>query len=669
MTIGRRGRLRAAARRALHGGLATASFWIAAAAFWLALAWPRPGAAQRLDPARLIALPVPGQPAVSPDGRHVAFTVTFADTLLNHNRTFLWLAPVDGRTPPRPLTGDDNVSSPRWSPDSRRLAWLSGGHVRVLDDETAGPRSLAPASGGVRSFRWGAGSRSLVVLRRGSAAALPSADVDPPAPGFDAVVEGPETDPWEFRFQPVDGGLDSLLLRVGPGVGSWDLSPRGDRIVWSSNGTGLDDDENLFDLWMASVGGADRAPRQLTNRFGPDTEPCFSPDGRWLAWQVDQDTTVTFSQEEIAVSPLDGRFRPTLVTLDHDRPLDSIQWRADSRALWFESPDGGDNRLMEVDRGGGGARQLLEAPAYVSEVARSASGGVLAFIGEGLDSWPDLYIRAGRKAPRRVTRFGEARPPGDWPEPQILHWASSDGWPLEALVLQPVISPSPWPAVAVLHGGPFNRVPYRLRSLVTSVALASRGYLVYHPQFRGSRSGTQAFGLALRGDPGGGDLQDVLSGLDSLEAGRLIDTGRIGVYGWSYGGYLAARALSVGRRFGAGVSLYGISDFLFDHAGGRAPSFEREYLGRPWWVDRPLWIDRSPLWHVDDIVAPILLLHGQDDPAVPIIEARALQRALREQGRTVELVAYPREGHGFREPNHRVDAARRVAEWFDRYLR
>jgi acetyl esterase/lipase len=219
----------------------------------------------------------------------------------------------------------------------------------------------------------------------------------------------------------------------------------------------------------------------------------------------------------------------------------------------------------------------------------------------------------------------------------------------------------------VVHGGPHWHALDRLQHLEAQV-WAAEGWAVFLPNYRGSCGWGDAYGRASYRDLGGADFRDLLAGVEAVIARGAADPERMAITGGSYGGYLTSWALARSDRFRAGVSACGIYSLLADFDNSEWPAWERDYLGAYYWEDPTLYVERSVSTHVKELKAPLLLLHGEEDENTYITNSRALYRALREQGRETEMVVYPREEHGLREPSHRIDAFRRSLAWMERHV-
>jgi dipeptidyl aminopeptidase/acylaminoacyl peptidase len=240
---------------------------------------------------------------------------------------------------------------------------------------------------------------------------------------------------------------------------------------------------------------------------------------------------------------------------------------------------------------------------------------------------------------------------------------------LDGLVLLPRGRPDgPLPTIVDIHGGPSWAAKHGYNPGY-ALPFAAAGYAVFLPNYRGNTGWGQVFAKRNIGDPGGEEFQDILAGIDRCVADGFSDGERLGVTGASYGGYMTAWAVATTDRFKAAVMASGIANQLSSHYSCNH-DFHGFINGGPLSDkrNRDVALDRSPIMRLDKPTTPTLMLHGRDDRCTPLGQAQEFYAALTERGVPAELVVYPREGHGFQEREHRLDAARRSVAWFDRYL-
>jgi len=198
---------------------------------------------------------------------------------------------------------------------------------------------------------------------------------------------------------------------------------------------------------------------------------------------------------------------------------------------------------------------------------------------------------------------------------------------------------------------------------------ASAGYVVFAPNFRGSAGYDGSFDIANKGDIGGMDYEDIMNGVDYLTDTGIADPQMMGVTGGSYGGYMTNWIISQTDKFKAAVSKYGIFNLITDFSNSNIPSWEKNYLEYYYWENLDIYLKRSAFNYADNINTPVLIIHGEEDKNTFISNSKEMYTALSYMGKTVEFVRYPREGHGIKEPNHRIDMMKRCVNWFNKYVK
>jgi dipeptidyl aminopeptidase/acylaminoacyl peptidase len=228
------------------------------------------------------------------------------------------------------------------------------------------------------------------------------------------------------------------------------------------------------------------------------------------------------------------------------------------------------------------------------------------------------------------------------------------------------------PLLVIVHGGPpavfTNTFTGRLATYPIAV-LAGRGFLVLRPNVRGSSGYGREFRYANFRDWGGGDHRDVMSGIDAVVERGIADPNRVGIMGWSYGGYLTAISITRTDRFRAASVGAGITDLISFSGTADIPDFVPSYYGSEFWTEPELWLGDSPIHNIGRVNTPTLIQHGELDERVPPGQGFQLYHALRRRGVPVRMLVYPRQGHGLAEPRLQLEAARENIEWFERWLK
>ena len=249
-----------------------------------------------------------------------------------------------------------------------------------------------------------------------------------------------------------------------------------------------------------------------------------------------------------------------------------------------------------------------------------------------------------------------------------MHIKSFDGHQIEAAILKPTSTPTNAkpPGILIIHGGPTGNWTDEFDSW--GQLLVAAGYVVIYPNVRGSTGYGYDFMISNRADWGGGDFKDVMATADYLVSSGLADPNRLGIAGWSYGGYMSEWAITQTNRFKAAVSGAGLADLATEYGTEEHPSYDEWFYGLPY--EKPEGFRKSsPITYIRNAKTPTLILQGDDDTVDPLSQSQMLHRALKRYGVETELVVYPREGHGLREEKHLIDRLNRIVGWFDKHLK
>ena len=258
---------------------------------------------------------------------------------------------------------------------------------------------------------------------------------------------------------------------------------------------------------------------------------------------------------------------------------------------------------------------------------------------------------------------------------EVIHWQSTDGLAIEGIVAYPLNyrSDQRYPLIVAVHGGPagvFQRGYLGALGGYADVAeLTERGYAVLQANPRGSGGYGRDFRFANYGDWGGGDYQDIMSGVDHLIARGIADPDQLGILGWSYGGFMTSWVITRTHRFKAACVGAGVTNLVSFNGTSDIPSFVPDYFSAESWDDLETYRRHSPVLNAKGVSTPTLIQHGDQDVRVPLSQGRELYNALKRQGAPVEMVIYPRQGHGPDEPRLILDVRRRAIAWLERWVR
>ena len=626
----------------------------------------------------LLDIPAIRNITIAPDSALVVFQLRRLDVDANETHQDLWSISPEAEQPQRLTYSSGNDWDPRFSPTGNCLAFLSD---RPDENGTSGTRLwLLPMNGGeacpvtkedlpIHAYHWAADGSGLYYLTDAHPSEVyrnwQTATFEQ---GRDATDHGNPYPRREIRFLSRHDCQDILIFRADPGVESFDISSDGEQLVYSTNYTGDPNDWVELDLFHVNLRDTS-LHRRLTADIGPEFEPQFSPDGRRVGYLTHQDPRKPFSQQELEVIRVAGG-GPRRLSGDLDLGIASFHWR-NSTTLYVEVMDGLTNQLYSMDLSGA-QHALTAGEAYFYRFSFQNNGPAFAAVRETATSAGEvvLWPEAGR-SPIQMTDYSKVLTDFRIHPQDIVRWPSKDGrFNLEGLLVLPENAASRrLPLLVNVHGGPAGRIDVALIQGDLFQAWASHGYAVLSVNFRGSEGYGARFQVANFRDLGGGDFEDIMSGVDHLVRKGIAHPDSLVIMGGSYGGYMTNWAVTQTNRFKAAISEYGIFDLKNDFSNSDYSQWELDYLGgKTYWEDPQLYARMSPSAFIAAARTPTLIIHGDDDHNTFISNSRELHRALKTLDVPHRFVHYPREGHGISEPKHRLDLFQRELAWANKHL-
>jgi dipeptidyl aminopeptidase/acylaminoacyl peptidase len=588
----------------------------------------------------------------------------------------LWVMPAAGGTPQTYVGDKVNVSLVRWLPSGREIAFLAkrgDDKVRSLYVIPLGGgearRVLAPAADIVDYSFAPDGKRVAFVAREAEDEAVRKLRDK----GFRAEVYEEDWRPQRVWVASLAGGAAPVALRVEGHVRAVRWSPVDNRLLVTVAPTPSVDHGMMQSRLCVLAADTGAIQTRIENR-GKLGAFAWSPDARRIAFISGEDIHDPSAGRLMVADAATGAFRPVLAPAWQGDAGD-LAW-LDAGTLAVLADEGVETFVGRVraDVTGAGLERLVARAGGVASNL-TVAGPTLAWIAHAPAHPAELFTAQAGAAPQRRTDSNPWLAGLPLARQEVVRHRARDGLDLEGILVRPLHERpgQRHPLILAVHGGPEAHVG---NGWVTSYSnpgqvAAARGFAVFYPNYRGSTGRGVAFSKLGQGDAAGKEFDDLVDAVDHLVASGLVDTGKVGVPGGSYGGYATAWCSTrFSERFAAGVMMVGISNKLSKVGTTDIP--EEEFLvharKRPW-DDWNFLLERSPIRHTANARTPLLILHGKDDPRVNVGQSRELYRHLRMRGQTpVRLVLYPGEEHGNRKAAARLDYSLRLFQWFEHYL-
>jgi dipeptidyl aminopeptidase/acylaminoacyl peptidase len=615
---------------------------------------------------------------ISPDGSRVAFAVTREFTEGEHAipASSIWIVPFDGSAPARQFTASIHAdSNPRWSPDGKALAFLSDREkadtlqVYVMPADGGEARKLTDAKAGVSDFAWSPDGARIAYL----AADAKTEDEEKREKERDDAIHVDHD--YKFtRLWVVDAAGGEARAITPPEYQVRGFAWRQDGWAIVTSPTPKEDDVNIG--WPVRLVSEDGEVRTLWEGKFPALPLVSSRDGQMLAW-VHGGIVGEVSADEVWVARVGEE--PRLATSDYSGLIAGVDFTPDGQALLLIGIAGTRTEVGRLDLGSGAIEELLAgrtlessfASAY--QVSVSADGMRMACVLEDVDQPGEVYVGEMGGEPRRITTFNTHLADVTLGHGETVEWLAPDGLKIEGVLLYPANyeQGKRYPLIAHIHGGPtwFWLMRFLGGWHDWGQWLAAQGYAVLLPNPRGSAGRGREYAWGNQRNWGHGDFGDVLSGVDAMIERGIADPDRLGIGGWSYGGYMTAWAIGHSDRFKAAIVGAGVTDLLSFQAADIPTWLPTQMMLAPSYREPEVYLRSSPISDVANAKTPTLILHGASDERVRLGQGKELYHALQALGVPTEMVVYPREPHVFQERHHQRDVLTRVAAWFNRWVK
>jgi dipeptidyl aminopeptidase/acylaminoacyl peptidase len=645
----------------------------------------------------VISLRSIGGVTISPDGRHVAFTVQTTDWNDNRYDTEIWLS-KNGSSPFQlTATPKNSSTNPAFSPDNHWIAFLADrgnkNQIHVIRVDGGEAKVITKEEEGISNFQWHPGGKS-ILFSKPEKEDKAKKDREKKYGGFETDDrEYTLTHLWQVDFapdlldpseQPCYETTDSLKAKAGCielpkakritegkfTVTAFEVAPDGTRVAFSHQPDPLIHSFIKSDISVVDIGT--RAITPLVTNPGPDALEDWSPDSKEILFTTNlSDTTSNFytNSKLFAVALANRAVRALAKDLDED--LGGFAWNKTGiySSVWNKT----NRHLYKVDPATGNHSVALSTPHQIYGFSFSDDGSRLAFAGRNGDELNEIFVVSPHDwRPHKLTNMTGQISGWNVAQSEVIQWKSKDGATIEGVLHKPQnYDPAKkYPLLVIIHGGPTGiDTPTPVPGYVYPVLQwLDKGCLVLRPNYRGSAGYGEAFRSLNVKNLGVGDMWDVMSGIDYLDKRGIIDKSRMGSMGWSQGGYISAFLTTNTDAFKAISVGAGISNWMTYYVNTDIHPFTRQYLKATPWSDEMIYKKTSPMTNINKAKTPTLIQHGEFDRRVPIANAYELLQGLRDRKVPTELVVYKGFGHGITKPKERLAATLHNWQWFNKYV-
>lgn len=620
-------------------------------------------------------------PEISPDGKWIAYTVS--EPRMNGERsdflTHIHITSADGEVQYQLTRGMESAIQPQWSPDGAYIAFLStrggdGNQLWRIRRDGGEAQRITRIEGGVIWYSWSPDGSYIAFTR-----ADPESKEQKRKRDEGRYVRVVDTNYryahlYTIATEKNENG-DRPVKRLTRGdfnVRYFDWSPDGRHIVFEHMPTPKINE--WVNINISIVPSDSGETLLLVDWDGSNSLPVFSPDGERIAFVSDSGNTRWAYAGDLYTISRDGS-DPKRLAKTFDRRPGFLRWSIDGKRLFYVEFHRTSSRLFSIPVDGGNYDIITTGSGVYQGATLSKDETVVAAIHEDFDTPPDVIISdVGDFYPKRLTNVNEGYQKYPAGKGEVIRYTTPDGLEIEAPLIYPVDYEEGhrYPLIMIPHGGPAGVSPemYTASSSIHPLpAFAAEGYFVLRPNFRGSTGYGKEFRFANINDWGYGDLDDMVAGIDYLIEQGMVDPDRLAIMGYSYGGYIAAFAVTRTDRFRAAIVGAGITNLISMAGTTDIDGFVTDYFESEIWENTEVYIRHSPIFHVENITTPTLIIHPEEDARVPASQGWELYTALKRRGVETQLLLYPGQPHAIGNPKYIQDIGERYIQWLNKYVR
>ncbi len=619
-------------------------------------------------------------PQISPDGKWILYSRSELKWKDNKRESRFFMMPADGGESFQFLSGE-NDSAPAWSPDSSSVAFLANRERAAAGGDSAGRQiyliranggeavKLTDHKDGLNSFRWSEDGKSIFFL----ANELKSQEQKAAEKGGDdaiAVDEGPNgqsrgqwNELWIFEL---GSKKEKKITREKMIIGAYDPSPDGTSVAFTFRTENARNSGNLSEIAMVDVSSGTMT--RLTNNNAPEGQPKWSPDGKLLGFTAAGITDWDLRNNKLWILDMTSR-QIRLVSGTFEGGISGYEWMPDRQTIIFDGSNRAFRNVFRLDVATGRVTPVTNEKGVMNagSFSRDFTRGAGTYSDPAMPG--DIYlVDLGSGQKKQLTHANPQIAGLALARTEMVSWKSKDGLEIEGILNLPADykEGTRLPLMLNVHGGPAGAFAYSFSA--NYHIYAGLGFASLSPNVRGSSGYNDALLRGNMRDIGGGDFQDLMTGVDMLIARGIVDPDRMGIKGWSYGGILGGWTITQTNRFKAASLGAMVTDWSSEYAMGFNHDVKLWYIGGTPWENPTRYREQSSYTHIKNVQTPTILFHGENDTTDTIGQSMMFFAGLKDRNIPVKFLRFPREPHGFREPHHSRIRDLEEIVWMEKYV-
>ena len=619
---------------------------------------------------------------VSPDGKKVLYAVRRAMMTGERSEYInqVFLCNIDGSSTLQLTQGDKNNANPKWSPDGKWIAFISNrdgkNNLYVISPSGGEADKITDVKTGVNNYNWSPDGNTIAFTMTD-----PASD--------DEEKKKNEKNDWYFYDEVIlqnrlytvslhetdSSGRKKTnkLTRDNRNVISFNWSPDGKWIAYAHGKSPMANDNQYADISMVNITTGE--VKTIANTPAGESDPYFSPDGKYIAYLCTENPVVWPGKTFVDVVSAGGGPVKKLAATPNDQP-NILSWSSDGSQVFVAEAN---HTLLSVYQLSANGGQVTEwnkgCTDLISGLSINKTDSYIGFVLQNTDKPGEAYVSTlSAFSPVKISNINTELAGKPIPKTELIRWKSPDGKEIEGLLTYPLNyqAGKKYPLILNPHGGPAGAYAQSFiasnQNLYPLASLAEQGIFILRPNPRGSNGYGVAFREANERDWGGADFKDLMAGVDYVVKMGVADPDKLGVMGWSYGGFMSSWIVGHTDRFKAASIGAPVVDLSFQNLTDDIPGFLPSYMKSDPWADWAVYDEHSPLRFVQYVKTPVMLQHGEADARVPISNSLMFYHALQRRGVPVKLLALPRQPHGPTEPKMVLKTSQSNLDWFEYYL-